>query len=226
MPDFELEMALGGLVAGVDEAGRGPLCGPVVAAAVVFPGGCPAEIALLIDDSKRLSPRRRERAHSALLGAMEAGAAWIGIGAASATEIGRLNILGATHLAMERALRRLPGAPDAVLVDGNRAPRLPWRTECVVGGDARSLSIAAASIVAKQVRDRGMSRLGARWPGYGLEIHAGYPTASHREALQRLGATPHHRRGFAPVDAALAGRRTATARAPGVPAAAATGRTA
>jgi ribonuclease HII len=125
------------------------------------------------------------------------------IAAASAAEIGRLDILRATHLAMARAVARLPARPDLALVDGNRAPRLPCPTRCVVGGDGISLSIAAASILAKVTRDRAMARLDARWPGYGFARHAGYPTAAHREALARLGPCQHHRRGFGPVDALL-----------------------
>lgn len=202
-PDFALEAAHPGPVAGVDEAGRGPLAGPVLAAAVIFPSPPPAGLAALLDDSKRLDAARRDAAHDALLRAREEGAALIGIGAASAAEIGRLNILRATHLAMLRAVSRLPIAPSLALVDGNAPPRLGCAVRCVVGGDGLSLSIAAASILAKVVRDRAMARLGARWPDYGFARHAGYPTPAHREALARLGPTPHHRRGFSPVDQAV-----------------------
>jgi len=198
-PDLSLE-AGHGLVAGIDEAGRGPLAGPVVAAAVVFLRAPPEALVALLDDSKRLSAARREAAcaalHEAAAGGILAGA----IGAASAGEIGRLNILRATHLAMARAVARLPAPPDLALVDGNQPPRLPCPVRCVVGGDGLSLSIAAASILAKVTRDRAMARLDARWPGYGFARHAGYPTAAHREALARLGPSPHHRRGFGPVD--------------------------
>ncbi|MFC0388983.1 ribonuclease HII [Muricoccus vinaceus] len=199
-PDFSLESAEAGPVAGVDEAGRGPLAGPVLAGAVIFLGPPPAALAALLDDSKRLDAARREAAHRALLEARAAGQVLIGLGAASAGEIGRLNILRATHLAMARAVARLPLLPILALVDGNAPPPLPCDVRCVVGGDGLSLSIAAASIMAKVVRDRAMARLGARWPGYGFAGHAGYPTPSHREALARLGPCPHHRRGFAPVD--------------------------
>ena len=202
MPDFALESAHGGRVAGVDEAGRGPLAGPVLAAAVVFPRGVPRDLAALLDDSKALKPAQRDAAFAALLAARAAGRAEFGIAAASAAEIGRLNILGATHLAMARAVARLPAPPDLVLVDGNRGPPLPYPVRCVIGGDALSLSIAAASILAKVVRDRAMARLDPRWPAYGFAGHAGYPTARHREALARHGPCPHHRRGYAPVDAA------------------------
>lgn len=201
MPDFTLEAAHGGRVAGVDEAGRGPLAGPVMAAAIVFPRGVPERLAALIDDSKALSATQRDAAFAALQAAARAGVAEIALAAASAGEIGRLNILRATHLAMQRAVSRLPRPPALVLVDGNRPPPLPHPTRCLVRGDALSLSIAAASIVAKVVRDRAMARLDARWPAYGFATHAGYPTLRHREALARHGPCPHHRRGFAPVEA-------------------------
>lgn len=200
MPDFSLESAHGGRVAGLDEAGRGPLAGPVLAAAVVFRLPPPAALARLLDDSKKLTAARREAAFAALRQAARDGLVEHGIAAASAAEIGRLNILRASQLAMARALARLPAPPDLALVDGNQPPRLPCAVRCVVGGDAASLSIAAASILAKVVRDRAMARLDARWPGYGFAAHQGYPTAAHRAALARLGPTPHHRRGFAPVD--------------------------
>ena len=218
MPDFALESAHGGRVAGVDEAGRGPLAGPVLAAAVVFPQGVPKDLAPLLDDSKALKPAQRDAAFAALLAARAAGLAEYGIAAASAAEIGRLNILRATHLAMARAVSRLPSAPSLVLVDGNRPPPLPHPVRCVVGGDALSLSIAAASILAKVVRDRVMARLDPRWPAYGFAGHAGYPTARHRAALLRHGPCPHHRRGYAPVEAALLlPRETAATRAVATP---------
>ncbi len=199
-PDFSAESGQG-RVAGIDEAGRGPLAGPVVAAAVVFLGAPSAALAQLIDDSKRLNAPRREAAFAALREAARAGLLEFGVGAASAAEIGRHNILRATHIAMVRALARLGVVPDLALVDGNQAPPLPCPVRCVVGGDGLSLSIAAASILAKVLRDRAMARLDTRWPGYGFARHVGYPTAAHREALARLGPTPHHRRGFGPVDA-------------------------
>lgn len=205
MPDFSLEAAAGGRVAGVDEAGRGPLAGPVLAAAVVFPAGVPPNLAALLDDSKRLAPRAREAAFAALRAAAAGGVAEIGIAAASAAEIGRLNILRATHLAMARAVARLPVPPALVLVDGNLAPPLggACAVRPVVGGDGLSLSIAAASILAKVVRDRAMARLDPRWPAYGFAAHAGYPTGRHRAALAEHGPCPHHRRGFSPVEQAL-----------------------
>jgi ribonuclease HII len=196
MPDFTLERSAGGRVAGVDEVGRGPLAGPVVAAAVVFPHGVPDALAALLDDSKKLSERQRRIAFDALHASP---GVEIAVAAASTAEIERLNILHASLLAMRRAVLRLPRLPDLALVDGNRAPPLPCAVRCVVGGDGVSLSIAAASIVAKVIRDRGMVRLDARYPGYGWAANAGYPTVKHRAALDRLGATPHHRVGFGTV---------------------------
>ena len=152
MPSFELEKAAGGRVAGVDEVGRGPLAGPVLAAAVVFTKRVPRKLARLIDDSKKLTAEQRVLAFQALLACAQA---QIAVGAASVEEIGRLNILHAALLAMRRAVERLPAVPDLALIDGNRPPALPCPTQCVVGGDAISLSIAAASIVAKVLRDRG-----------------------------------------------------------------------
>jgi ribonuclease HII len=203
MPDFSLESEHGGRVAGLDEAGRGPLAGPVLAAAVVFRMPPPPALARLLDDSKRLNAARREAAFLALLAAAREGLVEYGIAAASTVEIGRLNILRASQLAMMRALARLPSVPDVALVDGNQPPKLPCVVRCVVGGDAACLSIAAASILAKVTRDRAMARLDRRWPGYGFAAHQGYPTEAHRAALIRLGPTPHHRRGFAPVDQAV-----------------------
>jgi len=194
-PDFTREAAHGGRVAGVDEAGRGPLAGPVVAAAVVFPFGVAAEMAALLDDSKKLDARRRGIAYAAL----RASGAEVGIGAASVAEIARLNILQASLLAMRRAVLRLPLLPDLALVDGNQPPALPCPVRCCIGGDGLSLSIAAASIVAKVVRDRVMERLAARYPAYGWAGNAGYGTALHRAALHRVGACRHHRMGFGTV---------------------------
>jgi ribonuclease HII len=196
VPHFRLEKAAGGRVAGVDEVGRGPLSGPVLAAAVVFPSGVPRKLAALLDDSKKLTPDRRQAAFAAL----KASTAEIAIAAASVLEIERLNILHAAMLAMRRAVARLPAAPDLALIDGNVAPPgLSCPTRCVVGGDGISLSIAAASIIAKVVRDRLMMRLSLRYPGYSWETNAGYATEAHLAALHALGPTRHHRAGFAPV---------------------------
>ncbi|WP_342628259.1 ribonuclease HII [Nguyenibacter vanlangensis] len=196
MPDYARELQHGGRVAGVDEVGRGPLAGPVVAAAVMFESGVPRRLAALLDDSKKLSPPARLRAYAALRAAR---GAHVAVAAASVAEIARLNILHAAFLAMRRAVARLPCAPDMVLVDGNAAPDFGCPVECVVGGDGECLSIAAASIVAKVTRDRLMERLSRRWPAYGWERNAGYATAAHRDALHRAGATPHHRDAFGTV---------------------------
>ena len=183
-------------MAGVDEVGRGPLAGPVLAAAVVLPNPVPAALAALLDDSKKLDAARRQAAFLALRAEL---GVEIGVGAASVTEIGRLNILHAALLAMSRAVARLPAPPDFLLVDGNQTPPVACAVRCVVGGDGLSLSIAAASIVAKVLRDRAMARLALRWPGYGWERNAGYGTEAHRAALHRLGPTHHHRADFGTV---------------------------
>lgn len=196
MPNFAIEKRLGGRVAGIDEVGRGPLAGPVVAAAVVFPAGVPRSLARLLDDSKKLTAGEREIAYAALFAS---GRAEIAVGAASVAEIARINILRASLLAMCRAVGRLPAPPAFALVDGDRPPALPCPVQCVVGGDGRSLSIAAASIVAKVLRDRAMARLDRRWPGYGWAENAGYATRFHRAALLRLGPTRHHRPTFGTV---------------------------
>jgi ribonuclease HII len=196
VPNFTLEKRAGGRVAGVDEAGRGPLAGPVVAAAVVFPTGVPRRLAAMLDDSKRLSGEQRLAAFAAL---RASGRAEIGVGAASVTEIERLNILRAALLAMRRAVARLPVPPDFALVDGNQPPPLGCPLRCVVGGDGLSLSIAAASIVAKVLRDRAMTRLAMRFPDYGWGTNVGYATEFHVTALRRLGPTPHHRPSFGTI---------------------------
>jgi ribonuclease HII len=195
MPDFSLETAAGGVVAGIDEAGRGPWAGPVVAAAVVLDAASlPVDMLALIDDSKKLRPARRSELFERLRQC-----ARIGVGAAEVDEIDAINILAATHAAMARAVDALGMAPDVALVDGNRPPALGCRAHCVIGGDGLSLSIAAASIVAKVTRDRIMADLANAFPGYGWERNAGYGTAEHRAALERLGVTPHHRRSFRPI---------------------------
>jgi len=201
MPTFSYERRLGGLVAGVDEAGRGPLAGPVVAAAVVFRGcSLPRALSGHIDDSKKLSPEDREEAFAKLRRLALGGDIVIGVGAASVEEIDRFNILQATFTAMRRAVKRLSCTPDAALIDGNMAPRdLGCRVELLVDGDARSLSIAAASIVAKVLRDRAMAKLALRYVGFGWETNVGYGTPEHIEGLGRLGPTKHHRLSFTPV---------------------------
>ena len=210
MPDYSLELAAGaadGLrVAGVDEVGRGCLAGPVMAAAAVLdPGRLPAALLDALDDSKRV-PRRKREDLAARLEACAAAArpaVWIGHGEASVAEIESLNILRAAHLAMRRAIESLRPAAAHALVDGNLLPPLPCPASAIVGGDGRSLSIAAASIVAKVRRDRLMAALDLVHPGYGFARNAGYGTAAHRDALARHGPTDVHRRGFAPVSQAL-----------------------
>lgn len=196
MVHLRLERAAGGRVAGVDEVGRGPLAGPVVAAAVVLPPRVTRALLALLDDSKRLTPAQRQTAYDAL---RANSSVEIAIGAASVTEVARLNILHASLLAMRRAVARLRDPPDLALIDGNRPPRLNCPVQCVIGGDGLSASIAAASIVAKVTRDRAMVRLAVRFPGYGWAENVGYATPGHRAALQALGPTHHHRADFASV---------------------------
>lgn len=190
--DAASETQPGIILAGVDEAGRGPLAGPVVAAAVVLGDSCPI---LGLADSKTLSAPRRE----ALAGEIREHASAWALGMASVEEIDQMNILQATLLAMQRAVQGLGTAPDLVLVDGNRAPRLSCPVRTVVRGDATIQSISAASILAKVARDAILQGLDAVYPGYGFALHKGYPTAAHRQALRELGPSPVHRRSFAPV---------------------------
>src|SRR5512132_4060792 len=196
MPDFSFEAdASDDLVCGIDEVGRGPWAGPVVAAAVILDRArLTASLAAAIDDSKVLSRVQREAIFPEL-----SGYARIAVGSAEVEEIERLNIYWATMLAMQRAVAALGAPPDLALVDGKGAPALPCRVRCVVGGDALSLSVAAASIVAKVTRDRLMCALAPDFPEYGFERHVGYGTREHRAALLRLGPTPHHRMGFPSV---------------------------
>ena len=195
-PDFSFETAAYARalapVAGVDEVGRGPLAGPVTAAAVILD---PARIPQGLGDSKALSATKRERLYAEIMGSAQ-----VSVVHATVEEIDALNILRASHLAMERAVAGLGTPPAHVLVDGNLIPAgLKGRAEAIVKGDAKSLSIAAASIIAKVTRDRIMVDLAQQHPGYGWEINAGYPTKQHLEALLNLGVTPWHRRSFRPV---------------------------
>ena len=184
------------LVAGVDEVGRGPLCGAVVTAAVILD---PMRPIIGLNDSKKLTEARRELLFDEI---REKALAWC-IARAEVEEIDRLNILHATMLAMQRAVEGLSVTPKLALIDGNRCPRLAVPSAPVVKGDSRVLAIAAASILAKVSRDREMLEMDRRYPGYGIAGHKGYPTPVHLEALQRLGPTPIHRRSFAPVRALL-----------------------
>ena len=195
-PDYSFEQraqARGlSLVAGVDEVGRGPLAGPVTAAAVILD---PKHIPDGLNDSKKLTAKKRQALHDALLLCAD-----VSIAHATVQEIDELNILRASHLAMERAVAGLKQRPDHLLVDGNMIPRgLTGSSEAIVKGDSRSVSISAASIVAKICRDYVMWDLAQHYPGYGWETNAGYPSKSHKSALEKLGVTPHHRRSFKPV---------------------------
>ncbi|MEZ5674243.1 RNase HII [Thalassovita litoralis] len=195
-PDFTLEQSIhaqGFLrVAGVDEVGRGPLAGPVTAAAVILN---PAHIPEGLNDSKKLTPKRRAALLDALLETAE-----VSVAHASVEEIDTHNILRASHIAMLRAIEGLPTPPDYALIDGSMIPNgMTIPAQAVVKGDALSLSIAAASIAAKITRDLLMVELAQQFPGYGWDRNAGYPSKQHREALQNLGVTPHHRRSFKPV---------------------------
>ena len=183
-----------GLIAGVDEAGRGPLAGPVVAAAVILN---PAKRIRGLADSKVLSPQKRERLHDEIMDK----ALCCAIAMATVQEIDTLNILQATLLAMRRAVEGLRLPPALVMVDGNRLPVLPMRAEAVIDGDAKVKAISAASILAKVHRDRWCAEIDAHWPQYGLAAHKGYGTAAHLAALREHGACEHHRRSFAPVAA-------------------------
>lgn len=190
-PCFKIEKDFAAPIAGVDEAGRGPLAGPVVAAAVILDRKrCPRGI----DDSKKLCFEARE----SLYGKLQQ-VARIGVGIATVEEIDRLNILWATMLAMHRAVEALGIEPGMVLVDGNRCPKWSYSSKPIIGGDAKSRSIAAASIIAKVTRDRMMRDYAEQHPGYGWATNRGYGTPEHCEALERLGVTPLHRRSFAPV---------------------------
>jgi len=196
-PDWLYESQYTGPVAGVDEAGRGPLAGPVVTAAVIMD---PSNIPDRLNDSKKLSESRRET----LFDQINAHAI-VGIGIAEPEEIDRINILAATMIAMQRAVRDLPSRPIAVLIDGNRAPSFDIPSRTIVKGDQKSLSIAAASIIAKVTRDRLMQLADRRYPGFGFAGHKGYPSQSHRDRLLEVAPTPIHRRSYAPVKAALTG---------------------
>ncbi|OQW93343.1 MAG: ribonuclease HII [Beggiatoa sp. IS2] len=185
------------ILAGVDEVGRGPLAGPVIAAAVILDETQPTIVGLA--DSKTLSAKRREL----LAKQIRERALAYALGRAEVAEIDQLNILQASLLAMQRAVAQLTVAPDRVLVDGNHCPRLAYPVEAIIRGDKLIPAISAASILAKVARDAEMCDWDKVYPGYGLAIHKGYPTKAHKEALQRLGVTPLHRRSFAPVRAYL-----------------------
>jgi ribonuclease HII len=181
------------IICGIDEVGRGPLAGPVMAAAVILPATLPAFFAD-VTDSKKLTAAKREKLFPLLMECCQ-----VGIGQASVEEIDRINILQATFLAMQRAFDALLVRPDFAFVDGNRAPKLPCQIETVIGGDAKVPAIAAASIIAKVTRDRLMIKLCEEFPGYNWSSNAGYGSSEHMRGLTKLGPTVHHRKSFAPI---------------------------
>lgn len=190
MPDLSIEEKYTGIICGIDEVGRGPWAGPVVAAAVILGKGFPDGM----DDSKKIKEPKRE----ILFDQISATCA-VGVGIVEAKVIDDINILNATKLAMQKAFEALPDKPDVALVDGNQPPELPCQIEAVIKGDSKSLSIAAASIIAKVTRDRIMAELANDHPAYAWESNKGYGTKAHQEGLASSGATEHHRRSFAPI---------------------------
>lgn len=201
MPDFLLEDEINGVVAGVDEAGRGPWVGPVAAGCAVFLSrDVDARLLENLNDSKKLSKKKREMLFDLLQKEAEKGTMKLGIGLASVAEIDEINILNASFLAMKRAIEKAGVQPALVLVDGNLVPRdFGWAVKTVIKGDGKSYSIAAASILAKVYRDRLMEEMARQYPGYGFEKNAGYGTKAHIEGLKKFGVTPEHRRSYAPV---------------------------
>ena len=199
MPDFKYELLCGKthLIAGIDEAGRGPWAGPVVAGAVIFPDlKISDSLAQKLDDSKKLTAAKRE----ALFEELHASNALIGCGMASVEEIDSLNILQATFLAMNRAVKNLTQVPEFIIIDGNKIPsNLPCPARFLIKGDALSLSVAAASIIAKVTRDRLMTELAKEFPYYGWEKNAGYGTKAHQDGLKTHGICVHHRKSYAPI---------------------------
>lgn len=200
-PNFDHEQSYIGYIAGIDEVGRGPWAGPVVAATVVFNTyNLPAEIADFLNDSKKMTHVQRERLYDLLTNGKWCSYA---LGQASVEEIDRINIRQATFVAMQRSFTSLEHPVDVALIDGNAVPELSCRAIPIVGGDSISFSIAAASIIAKVYRDRLMRDLSLSFPGYGWETNAGYGTKGHQEGISIYGITPHHRKSFAPVREAL-----------------------
>lgn len=206
MPDFtiEKEYPLSWFVCGIDEAGRGPWAGPVVAGAVIFPQlEIDNKLSLELDDSKKLSPKKREYLYDMIF----ASGALVGIGQSDVHEIDSINILQATFLAMRRAIEDIKQTKaNIALIDGNKAPELYCPCRTVIKGDATSLSISAASIVAKVTRDRIMAKLGLEYPLYAWDKNAGYGTKAHIEALLKYGITPYHRKSYAPIRKILNGK--------------------
>ncbi|MFV0627455.1 MAG: ribonuclease HII [Alphaproteobacteria bacterium] len=203
MPSFEIEDSVSKLVVGVDEAGRGPWAGPVVAGAVMILNRLISEDLLnSLDDSKKLSEKKREKLYELLLEEEKKGNVAIGVGLSSSKEIDEKNILQATFLAMERAVKELSIVPEFAIVDGNQTPKnFPCAVKTVIKGDSKSISIAASSIVAKVYRDRLMKNLAKKYPVYGFEKNAGYGTKLHIEGLKKYGITPEHRKSYKPIKA-------------------------
>ncbi|MDR2902358.1 MAG: ribonuclease HII [Lactobacillales bacterium] len=205
MPTFDIEKALmcSGLVFGLDEAGRGPWCGPVVAACVSWPDlAIAADFQKQINDSKKLSAKKRDGLFDWIMQSH----AIVGVGQASAQEIDEMNILKATFLAMSRSLadvQKKGHSPAYALIDGNRLPEWPIPCQCVIKGDSLSLSIASASIIAKVTRDRIMHALSREYPQYGWDKNAGYGTADHIAAIKEYGITPHHRKSYKPISSTI-----------------------
>ncbi len=201
MPDFVLEDSVSGLVAGVDEAGRGPWVGPVVAGCVVFLSRDVNPFLLEnLNDSKKISKKKREKLYEILLEEREKGNLLAEVGVASAKEIDEKNILNATFEAMKRAISNTGVKPDLVLIDGNRVPKeFNYNAKAVVKGDAKSYSISAGSIMAKVYRDKLMEEMAKVYPNYGFEKNAGYGTKEHIDALKKYGITPEHRKSYAPI---------------------------
>jgi len=205
MPDFSFEEKYTGIIAGVDEAGRGPWAGPVVAATMVLERSeFPKSLLDHINDSKSLTQQKREKLFEALQ-TLQGKACFFAAGQASVEEIDQYNILQATYLAMERAVQDLPCLPEVILLDGRGQPKWPHTTITIIKGDRLSYSIAAASIIAKVTRDRIMRDLGRMHPEYGWDNNAGYGTAFHQKAIATHGLTPHHRRSFRPIKEVISG---------------------
>lgn len=205
MPDFEIENSINKLTAGIDEAGRGPWAGPVVAGAVIIKDrNLNSELLDGLDDSKKLSAKKREKLYNLLFEEEKNGKLAVGIGQASAEEIDKLNILQATFLAMKRAVEKLNVTPEFAIIDGNQTPKdFPCGVKTVVKGDSKSMSISAASIAAKVYRDRLMCELAEKYPHYGFEKNAGYGTKLHIDGLAEYGVTPEHRKSYRPIQEIL-----------------------
>jgi ribonuclease HII len=201
MPNFEIENSFSGIIAGIDEAGRGPWCGPVTASAVIInQEKCSTELISLLNDSKKLSKKKRDMIYELLIEEEKSGGVIIGVGESTANEIDEINILQATFLAMKRAYQNLSQKPKMLLIDGNKIPQnLDIEAKAIVKGDSLSNSIAAASIIAKVTRDNQMEELAKEFPEYGWENNAGYGTKAHIEAIEKFGITEHHRKSYKPI---------------------------